>query len=108
VPLYEYVCASCGERSEVLQRLGEEPLRVCPTCSGALRKLTSAPAFKFKGSGWYVNDYSGKKGDAPAAEGADPSSATVKPAAGAEAAAKPEPAATATSPAKPTDSKTAG
>jgi putative FmdB family regulatory protein len=60
MPLYEYECQSCGKRTEVLQRFQEAPLTVCPTCGGALKKLLSAPAVQFKGSGWYVTDYAGK------------------------------------------------
>jgi putative FmdB family regulatory protein len=62
MPLYEYQCTACNERSEVLQRLGEAPLTVCPACGGALKKLISSPAFQFKGSGWYVTDYARKGG----------------------------------------------
>ena len=29
----------------------------CPECSGSVRRLLSAPALQFKGSGWYVTDY---------------------------------------------------
>jgi putative FmdB family regulatory protein len=111
MPLYEYVCEACGQRSEVLQRLGAEPLSVCPACSGKLRKLFSAPSFQFKGTGWYVTDYPGKSGGAAAPDGGEPSSAEVKPAevkpaAGEQSAAKsaPPPAA---SPPKPADSKPA-
>lgn len=60
MPLYEYLCDSCHERSEVLQRFEDPPLTVCPNCGGNLRKLLSAPAFQFKGSGWYVSDYARK------------------------------------------------
>lgn len=74
MPLYEYLCADCGERSEILQRHGDPPLTVCPNCGGALKKLVSAPAFQFKGKGWYVTDYarSGASGgdDASAGKGA--------------------------------------
>jgi putative FmdB family regulatory protein len=113
MPLYEYACEDCGERSEVLQQLNDTPLSVCPSCSGKLRKLFSAPTFQFKGSGWYATDYSGKKGGGDpgaAKEGADPSSARVVPSGGAEPAAKSEKseaAAPAPSPAKPPDSKPA-
>jgi putative FmdB family regulatory protein len=60
MPLYEYECRSCGKRIEVLQRFEEAPLTVCPTCGGDLKKLFSAPAVQFKGTGWYVTDYGGK------------------------------------------------
>jgi putative FmdB family regulatory protein len=71
MPLYEYLCESCGRRSEVLQRLTEAPLTVCPHCGGNLKKLVSAPAFQFKGSGWYVTDYArggGKPGEGEKAD----------------------------------------
>ena len=71
MPLYEYQCTQCGQRTEALQRLGEAPLKVCPHCGGELRKLLSAPAFQFKGSGWYKTDYAEKKaGAATGATGA--------------------------------------
>ena len=62
MPLFEYLCESCGRRTEALQRLVEPPLAVCPHCQGKLRKLLSAPAFQFKGSGWYLTDYARKSG----------------------------------------------
>jgi putative FmdB family regulatory protein len=62
MPIYEYQCLSCGKRTEILQRMDEAPLATCPKCGGEVKKLVSAPAFQFKGSGWYVTDYAGKKG----------------------------------------------
>lgn len=63
MPLYEYECLACGERSEILQRFSDPPLAACPKCGGEVKKLLSSPAFQFKGTGWYVTDYAGKKGD---------------------------------------------
>ena len=60
MPLYEYECAACGERTELIQRLADPPLSECPKCGGSVSKLLSAPSFQFKGSGWYVTDYAGK------------------------------------------------
>lgn len=60
MPLYEYECTVCGERTEVIQRLSDPPLSDCPKCREPVRKLLSAPSFQFKGSGWYVTDYAGK------------------------------------------------
>ncbi len=60
MPIYEYRCESCGERTEAIQSFDDPPLAVCPHCGGALKKLMSAPAFQFKGTGWYVTDYAGK------------------------------------------------
>lgn len=78
MPLYEYECRACGERSEILQRFSDPPLAACPKCGGEVRKLLSSPAFQFKGTGWYVTDYAGKKGEGRAGksdgEGASASS----------------------------------
>jgi putative FmdB family regulatory protein len=57
MPIYEYQCQDCGRRTEVLQRIAERPLKICPHCGGKLKKAASAPAIRFKGSGWYVTDY---------------------------------------------------
>ena len=62
MPIYEYECLQCGKRTELLQRMSDAPLAACPECGGEVRKLVSAPAVQFKGSGWYVTDYAGKKG----------------------------------------------
>jgi putative FmdB family regulatory protein len=61
LPLYEYECPECG-RFELIQRFSDQQLSVCPTCGQAVQKLPSAPAFQFKGTGWYVTDYAKKKG----------------------------------------------
>lgn len=60
MPIYEYECRSCGKRTELLQRMDDPPLANCPDCGGEVKKLLSAPAVQFKGSGWYVTDYAGK------------------------------------------------
>jgi len=62
MPLYEYQCLTCGKRTEVLRRFEDPPLAACPACGGEVKKLISSPAFQFKGTGWYVTDYAGKKG----------------------------------------------
>jgi putative FmdB family regulatory protein len=72
MPIYEYVCGKCEKKTEVIQRVGEAPLRVCPHCGGRLKKAISAPAIQFKGSGWYVTDYARAKRESGA--GAKPDS----------------------------------
>lgn len=66
MPLYEYQCTLCGERVEIIQRLSDPPYSHCPKCGGDMKKLHSAPAIQFKGSGWYKTDYAnaGKKPEA--------------------------------------------
>ena len=63
MPLYEYECeAENGRRFEIIQKFSDEPLTVCPTCGGKVRRLISSPAIQFKGSGWYITDYAKKSG----------------------------------------------
>lgn len=82
MPLYEYECQSCGRRTELLQRFADAPLANCPECGGTVRKLPSAPAVQFKGTGWYVTDYAragkgnGSKSDSESKSGASESSAS--------------------------------
>ncbi len=69
MPLYEYECLKCGERFEIIRKFSDVPVTEHSpnggsTCDGSVRKLLAAPAIRFKGSGWYVNDY-GKGGKKP-------------------------------------------
>lgn len=57
MPIYEYECLQCGKRTEWLQRMSDGPLAACPQCGGEVRKLISAPSFRFKGTGFYKTDY---------------------------------------------------
>ena len=66
MPIYEYECVDCEKRIERFQGLSSPPPDACESCGGAMRRLVSAPAFQFKGTGWYVTDYGGRKSaDAP-------------------------------------------
>lgn len=78
MPLYEYECRTCGKRTELLQRMDDPPLAACPQCGGEVKKLLSAPAVQFKGSGWYVTDYAGKKPPAKSSEGKSEGAAESK------------------------------
>ena len=60
MPLYEYECETCGKRFERIQKFSDPPVAECPTCGGPVKKLVSSPAIQFKGSGWYITDYSQK------------------------------------------------
>ena len=57
MPIYGYRCSQCGHELEVFQSMSDQPLRVCPECSGALRKLLYPVGVHFKGSGFYTTDY---------------------------------------------------
>lgn len=56
MPIYEYACTVCGERTEAKQSFDDPPLQECPNCGGKLRKLYSPVGIVFKGSGFYSTD----------------------------------------------------
>ena len=56
MPIYEYACTACGERTEARQGFDDPPLDTCPYCGGRLRKLYSPVGIVFKGSGFYATD----------------------------------------------------
>ena len=60
MPIYEYQCTSCAHRFELKQSIKDESIQECPRCGKEVTKLISSPAIMFKGSGWYITDYSDK------------------------------------------------
>ena len=104
MPIYAYKCESCGHAKDVLQKMSDAPLSVCPTCGTAtFKKQLTAAGFQLKGSGWYVTDFRDDNGAKPAkpADGDAPSPAApgadAKPA-GSDASAAPVAAPAATKP----------
>ena len=92
MPIYEYQCDACSSETEVLQKISDSPLEICPKCGeAALRKKISAAAFRLKGSGWYETDF--KTGDKKNLAG-DGEKGDKKPASSAEKTGKKETAAT--------------
>lgn len=63
MPIYEYQCQKCHHREELIQKVSDPPLTACPKCKGPMTKLIAAPALQFKGSGFYITDYSDKGKD---------------------------------------------
>ena len=63
MPIYEYACDSCESQFEVKQKFSDPPVETCHACGKPVRKLISAPGIVFKGTGWYVTDYSNKLKD---------------------------------------------
>ncbi len=63
MPLYEYKCLKCGRHTEKIEPVAGPHLKKCPHCGGKVESVITAPAIKFKGSGWYVTDYAGKSPD---------------------------------------------
>jgi putative FmdB family regulatory protein len=107
LPLYEYRCTSCGYSFEKIQSFSAKPETECPKCQGVLIRPVTAPALRFEGAGWYVNDYAGKgaakpaeSSAAPAAEGSKPAESKPASTESSPAPASPAPAAASSAPAK--------
>jgi len=61
MPIYAYRCDACGHQKDVLQKMSDPTLTVCPSCGAeSFAKQLSAPAFQLKGTGWYVTDFRDK------------------------------------------------
>ena len=83
MPIYAYRCASCGHAKDVLQKLSDPPLTVCPACgASSFAKQVTAAGFQLKGSGWYVTDFRGDKKSAPAADADKAGDSSVAPKSG--------------------------
>ena len=62
MPIYAYRCSNCGHAQDVLQRMSDPVLSVCPACGQPTYvKQVTAAGFQLKGSGWYVTDFRGDK-----------------------------------------------
>lgn len=57
MPVYEYICESCTERFEIKQKFTDDPLNICPRCSGSIHRVIQPTRVVFKGSGFYVTDH---------------------------------------------------
>jgi len=61
MPIYEYLCASCGFQFEEVQKFNDPPLEECPNCGEkSASRQVSMSSFHLKGSGWYKDGYSNK------------------------------------------------
>lgn len=99
MPIYEYLCQDCSYRFELKQSMKDDPVAACSKCGKSVSRIISAPAIMFKGSGWYVTDYSDKM-KPPTGESSDSTSSTKKePASTTEKATPASPAPATTAPA---------
>lgn len=106
MPIYAYRCEACGFAKDVLQKISDDALTVCPSCNkDSFRKQLTAAGFQLKGSGWYVTDFRGNGSGTANSKGANgtgiaaSTDAPAAPAAAEQAAAAPAPAASAPAPA---------
>ncbi|WP_431099864.1 FmdB family zinc ribbon protein [Roseateles noduli] len=73
MPIYAYRCGACGHAKDVLQKLSDAPLTVCPACGAeSFSKQVTAAGFQLKGSGWYATDFRGGSTAAAATSAAAP------------------------------------
>ncbi len=53
MPTYDYACAACGHRFEVVHGIHGHGPETCPNCGGGpVRRAFAPPTIMFKGSGW--------------------------------------------------------
>ncbi len=78
MPLYEYKCLKCGRNTEKIENVSGPQLKKCPHCGGKVRSVITAPSIQFKGAGWYVTEYGGKKAGAADGDKADKPAAETK------------------------------
>lgn len=87
MPTYQYRCTECDDSLEVIQKFADDPLTVCPSCTGRLRKVFSPVGVVFKGSGFYKTDSragkrsEGQRADAKVGDAAGKASESATPAA---------------------------
>ncbi|WP_050461621.1 FmdB family zinc ribbon protein [Herbaspirillum autotrophicum] len=108
MPIYAYRCEACGFAKDVLQKMSDDALTVCPSCSkDTFKKQLTAAGFQLKGTGWYVTDFRGGANGAaaapatsapPVASDPAPAAGTAAPAPAAASAATPAAPATPTTP----------
>ncbi len=80
MPTYEYRCQKCDHTFEAFQTMMEKPLRKCPKCGGAVKRLISSGAgLIFKGSGFYITDYKNKSSSSGGSTSHGKPSPSVKP-----------------------------
>jgi putative FmdB family regulatory protein len=92
MPIYAYKCESCGFAKDVLQKMSDAPLEICPSCAQpSFKKQLTAAGFQLKGSGWYATDFKG----GPSAGSPSPAASEGGSAVPAAPKAEPAPAAAA-------------
>lgn len=81
MPIYAYRCESCGHAKDVLQKISDPVLTVCPSCNAeTFRKQLTAAGFQLKGSGWYATDFrNGSSGGSTGSNTANSDTSDSKP-----------------------------
>ena len=91
MPIYAYKCLSCGFEQDVLRKISDAPLTVCPSCGKAtFDKQLTAAGFQLKGSGWYATDFKGGSRPTAAETNTDANKGTVDAKSDAKSDTKPD------------------
>jgi putative FmdB family regulatory protein len=84
MPTYDYLCEVCGKRFDVLQKMTDDPITVCPACSGHVRRVIHPAGIVFKGSGFYKTDHRDSSSSAMSSSSEKPSDAASETAGASE------------------------
>ena len=77
MPIYEYLCNSCGYEFEEVQQFSDPPLEERPDCGkNSAERQVSMSSFHLTGGGWYKDGYSSHKSDSEKPENATRTSKT--------------------------------
>jgi putative FmdB family regulatory protein len=91
MPIYEYRCEQ-GHTFEVMQRMTDDPVVTCTTCSRPVQRVFHPVAVHFKGKGFYNTDYGTRRRQrelsAAAEGGSDGSSSSTEGTSGSDSASK--------------------
>jgi putative FmdB family regulatory protein len=101
MPTYVYACDTCRVEFEKFQSFKDEPLRTCPTCDSAVRRVLQPAGIVFKGSGWHITDYRAQSGGSSTSSESTASASTA-----ADSAASSAPAADSAASSAPATSPT--
>lgn len=53
MPTYSYKCDDCGHEFDIVQRMTDDKMEICPKCMAvSLKRIITANPVIFKGSGW--------------------------------------------------------
>ena len=68
MPTYQYRCKSCGNELEIVQKMSDDSLTICPKCEKETfeRVISAEGGFVLKGSGFYKTDYNSSKKESSA------------------------------------------
>ena len=79
MPMYEYACDACGNKFDVRQHFDDEPVRTCPNCGAAVRRVLFPAGIIFRGRGFSVTENRRGNGVGSSAESDSADVATSEP-----------------------------